>query len=103
MYGEGGKWVEERGPYIGGQVPVNPSGGLIACGHPVGATGIMQGVFALWQLQDATAKHCSDASLGSDGSKIQVKDARRGLIHSHAGTGTYITVNILETPDGGAK
>jgi acetyl-CoA C-acetyltransferase len=103
MYGDGGKWVEERGPYIGGQVPVNPSGGLIACGHPVGATGIMQGVFALWQLQKATAKHCSDANLGSDGSKIQVEGARRGLIHSHAGTGTYITVNILETPDGGAK
>ena len=31
--------------------PVNPSGGLIACGHPVGATGLMQGVFAIWQLQ----------------------------------------------------
>jgi acetyl-CoA C-acetyltransferase len=69
----------------------------------VGATGIMQGVFALWQLQDATAKHCSDASTGSDGSKIQVQNARRGLIHSHAGTGTYITVNILEKPEGAAK
>ncbi|MDO9066400.1 MAG: thiolase domain-containing protein, partial [Chloroflexota bacterium] len=78
-----------------GQVPVNPSGGLIACGHPVGATGIMQGVFALWQLQTTVAKHC-----GSD--KIQVPQAKRGLIHSHAGTGTYITVNILETP-GGAR
>jgi hypothetical protein len=45
------------------------------------------------------AEHCSDAEAGIDGAPIQVKNARRGLIHSHAGTGTYITVNILETPD----
>ncbi len=93
MYGQGGPWAESGGPYVGGEVPVNPSGGLIACGHPVGASGIMQGVFALWQLQGAMGKHC-----GSD--KTQVADAKRGLIHSHAGTGTYITVNILETPGG---
>lgn len=99
LYGQGGKWVDAGGPYIGGQLPVNPSGGLIACGHPVGATGIMQGVFALWQLQGAMAKHCSDPEKGIDGSRIQVVGAKRGLIHSHAGTGTYIAVNILETPD----
>jgi acetyl-CoA C-acetyltransferase len=103
MYGDGGKWVEEGGPYIGGQVPVNPSGGLIACGHPVGATGIMQGVFALWQLQDAMGKHCSDAETGCDGSKLQIENAKSGLIHSHAGTGTYIAVHMLETPEGGAE
>jgi len=103
MYGDGGKWVEEGEPYVGGRVPVNPSGGLIACGHPVGATGIMQGVFALWQLQGAMAEQCSDAELGYDGSKIQIENAKRGLIHSHAGTGTYIAVHILETPEGGAE
>ena len=69
--------------------PVNPSGGLIACGHPVGATGIMQGVFALWQLQGTIKKHFKD-------DKLQVKNAKRGVIHSHAGTGTYVTVSILE-------
>jgi acetyl-CoA C-acetyltransferase len=68
---------------------VNPSGGLIACGHPVGATGLMQGVFALWQLQGTIEKHFGDATL-------QVQDAGRGAIHSHAGTGTYVTVSILE-------
>jgi len=103
MYGEGGKWAEAGGPYIDGQVPVNPSGGLTACGHPVGATGLMQGVFALWQLQGAMAKHCSDVEMGCDGSKIQLRNARCGLIHSHAGTGTYITVHILETPEEEAK
>ncbi len=69
--------------------PVNPSGGLIACGHPVGATGLMQGVFAIWQLQGTIGKHFLDDTL-------QVADARRGAIHSHAGTGTYVTVSILE-------
>jgi len=99
LYGQGGRFVEEGHPYIDGKMPVNPSGGLIACGHPVGATGIMQGVFALWQLQGRVADHCSDPDAGIDGSKIQIPNAKRALIHSHAGTGTYITVNILERPD----
>ncbi|MBI3080475.1 MAG: thiolase domain-containing protein, partial [candidate division NC10 bacterium] len=99
-YGEGGGWAEEGHPFLAnldyglklkkpGTLPVNPSGGLIACGHPVGATGLMQAVFALWQLQGTIGKHFeSDA--------LQVRGARRGLIHSHAGTGTYVTVTILE-------
>ena len=69
--------------------PVNPSGGLIACGHPVGATGLMQAVFAIWQLQGSIHKHFEDKTL-------QVEDAQKGAIHSHAGTGTYVTVSILE-------
>src|SRR4030067_1495864 len=60
LYGEGGRFIEEGHPYVGGKLPVNPSGGLLACGHPVGATGIMQGVFALWQLQRRMAQDCSD-------------------------------------------
>jgi acetyl-CoA C-acetyltransferase len=72
--------------------PVNPSGGLIACGHPVGATGLMQAVFAIWQLQSTVGKHFGDDTL-------QLKDPKRGAIHSHAGTGTYVTVSILEKED----
>jgi acetyl-CoA C-acetyltransferase len=72
-----------------GTIPVNPSGGLIACGHPVGATGLMQAVFAFWQIQKTVGKH-----FGSD--DLQLAKADRGLIHSHAGTGTYVTVSILE-------
>ena len=52
----------------------------------------MQAVFALWQLQGTIPRHFGDAAL-------QVKDARRGAIHSHAGTGTYVTVSILERQD----
>jgi len=69
--------------------PVNPSGGLIACGHPVGATGLMQAVFAIWQLQGTIGRHFGDGTL-------QVKNAKRGAIHSHAGTGTYVTVSVME-------
>ena len=51
----------------------------------------MQAVTVLWQLQHRIPKHFGDDHL-------QVKNARRGLIHSHAGTGTYVTVTILERP-----
>jgi acetyl-CoA C-acetyltransferase len=88
-YGEGGHFVEEGKADINGKVAVNPSGGLLASGHPVGATGIMQSVFMFWQLQHSIKKHFKDDAL-------QVKNAKRGLIHSHAGTGTYVTVSIME-------
>ena len=49
-------------------------------------------VTMFWQLQHTIPKH-----FGND--QLQVKNARRGLIHSHAGTGTYVTVTILERPN----
>ena len=88
-YGEGGPFIEAGYPTLDGKLPVNPSGGLLACGHPVGATGLMQAVFAFWQLQETTGKHLGDDTL-------QIRGARRGAIHSHAGTGTYITVTVME-------
>jgi acetyl-CoA C-acetyltransferase len=50
--GEGGRFVEEGRSGFGGDVVVNPSGGLIACGHPFGATGIRQAYEAFIQLRD---------------------------------------------------
>jgi acetyl-CoA C-acetyltransferase len=99
-YGEGGPFAESGKAFMPGVdyglklkdkpvCAVNPSGGLMACGHPVGATGLMQAVFAMWQLQGAVRKHFRD-------DKLQVTNARRGAIHSHAGTGTYVTVSVLE-------
>jgi acetyl-CoA C-acetyltransferase len=99
-YGEGGPFAASGRAFMPGidygldlpeapVCPVNPSGGLIACGHPVGATGLMQAVFALWQLQGTINKHFGD-------DRLQVKNAKRGAIHSHAGTGTYVTVSVLE-------
>lgn len=40
--GEGGRLVEEGATRLGGRIPVNPSGGLLRKGHPVGATGLAQ-------------------------------------------------------------
>jgi len=99
-YGEGYGFVERGDPFLNGidygfptpkagATPVNPSGGLIACGHPVGATGLMQAVFAFWQLQETIPKHFGDRTLQLDAPK-------RGAIHSHAGTGSSVTVSILE-------
>lgn len=99
-YGEGGPFASSGKAFVAGVdyglklkskplCPVNPSGGLIACGHPVGATGLMQAVFAIWQLQGTVKKHFKDGAL-------QIQDAKKGAIHSHAGTGTYVTVTVLE-------
>src|SRR6267143_72122 len=49
--GEGGKFIEEGNPYIGGKIPFNPRGGLLGMGHPLGATGISQTAEVLWQFQ----------------------------------------------------
>jgi acetyl-CoA acetyltransferase len=50
---------------LGGRVPVNPSGGLLAKGHPLGATGVAQMVEILWQLQGrAGARQVEGARIG---------------------------------------
>jgi benzoylsuccinyl-CoA thiolase BbsB subunit len=56
----------------GGRVAVNPSGGLLAKGHPVGASGAAQAVEAFWHLT------------GRAGAR-QVEGARRALIHVTGG------------------
>lgn len=50
--GQGGKIVEKGETDIGGRIPVNPSGGLLTKGHPLGATGIAQMVELFWQLRE---------------------------------------------------
>jgi len=49
--GKGGKFIEEGGPYIGGTVAANPRGGLLGCGHPLGATAILQALDILQQFR----------------------------------------------------
>ena len=88
-YGKGGKFIEEGNSELNGSLPVNMEGGLQASGHAIGATGIMQAVYAFWQLQGSMQKHMGNG-------KLQVKPPSRGLIHSHAGTGAYEAVTIME-------
>jgi acetyl-CoA acetyltransferase len=40
--GEGGQLIDSKATYFDGPIPVNPSGGLISKGHPIGATGVAQ-------------------------------------------------------------
>jgi acetyl-CoA acyltransferase len=54
--GDGARLVESGATEIGGRIPVNPSGGLIAKGHPVGATGIAQIAEIVWQLRGQAGK-----------------------------------------------
>jgi acetyl-CoA acetyltransferase len=49
--GEGASLLRSGDTAMGGRVPVNPSGGLLAKGHPLGATGVAQMVEIVWQLQ----------------------------------------------------
>lgn len=54
--GEGGAFSEAGNTSLGGRVPVNPSGGLVSKGHPVGATGIMQLHELVTQLRGEAGK-----------------------------------------------
>jgi acetyl-CoA C-acetyltransferase len=80
--GEGGKATEEGRTARGGEIAVNTSGGLKACGHPVGATGIKQAVEVAWQLR-------------GDADKRQVKGAEVGLTHNVGGSGATCVMHIL--------
>jgi len=70
--GEGGKLVDSGDTWINGRIPVNPSGGLLRKGHPVGATGLAQVVELTEQLQ------------GRSGPR-QVEGARVALAHNGGG------------------
>jgi len=54
--GDGGKFIEEEQSYIDGKVAVNPRGGLLGCGHPLGATAILQALDILHQFRGAVPK-----------------------------------------------
>ncbi len=62
--GKGGEFVDSGAQTYGGQVVVNPSGGLISKGHPLGATGLAQCAELNWQLRgEADARQIEGASV----------------------------------------
>lgn len=71
-----------RGTY-GGKLVINPSGGLKAKGHPVGATGVAQLIEATLQLQGRAGKR-------------QIENAKLGLTQNMGGSGGTSVVHILE-------
>ena len=62
--GEGGKFVDDEAFTYGGKTVVNPSGGLISKGHPLGATGLAQCAELTWQLRgEAEARQVDGAKI----------------------------------------
>jgi len=62
--GKGGDFVDSEAQTYGGQVVVNPSGGLISKGHPLGATGLAQCAELCWQLRgQADARQVEGAQI----------------------------------------
>jgi len=63
--GKGGKFIENGEPYIGATIAVNPRGGLLGCGHPLGATAILQALDILQQFRGEVPKgrHVKDAEI----------------------------------------
>jgi acetyl-CoA C-acetyltransferase len=77
--GEAGAYVEAGRSDYGGAVVVNPRGGLIGCGHPLGATGVAQAAEVFAQL-----RHEAGAR--------QVPEATIGLTHNNSGMGEHVVM-----------
>ena len=63
---------------------INPRGGLIGAGHPLGATGISQIIEITQQLQNKAKKR-------------QISNAKKGLVHNMSAAATSSTVLVLES------
>jgi acetyl-CoA C-acetyltransferase len=80
--GKAGRATLDGDTALDGRLPINPSGGLKARGHPLAATGIAQIVECVWQLTG-----------GADGRQL---DGRVALAHSIGGLATNNWVTLLE-------
>jgi acetyl-CoA C-acetyltransferase len=81
--GQGARAIKEGWTQKDGKLPVNPSGGLKAKGHPIGATGVSMHALAAMQLTGTA-------------NDLQVKNARLGGIFNMGGTAVANYVSILE-------
>jgi len=82
--GEGGTYVLDGRSSLGGDVVVNTRGGLLGCGHPLGATGIAQAV----EVFDQFAERVPAAR--------QVPDPHWALVHNLSGSANVHSVMIYE-------
>src|SRR5689334_12899053 len=81
--GEGARAIEEGWVEKDGRLPVNPSGGLKAKGHPIGATGVSMHALAAMQLTGTAGE-------------MQIKDAKLAGIFNMGGAAVANYVSILE-------
>jgi len=82
--GRSGQFLEEGHTQLGGDKPINPSGGLKSKGHPIGSTGTGQAYEMFNQLRGTVQRPTR-----------QVKGAEIGLIHNVGGSGGTVSVTIL--------
>jgi acetyl-CoA C-acetyltransferase len=80
--GEAKDLIRGKMTQAGGKIPVNVSGGLLSCGHPVGATGVRMVVEVSTHLRNEAGKR-------------QVQGAKRGLTHNIGGPGAIASVIVL--------
>ncbi|MCP4459510.1 MAG: hypothetical protein GY816_16035 [Cytophagales bacterium] len=80
--GEAKDMIRGKSTQLGGEIPVNVSGGLLSCGHPVGATGVRMVVEVANQLR-------------GNGGDRQVGGAKRGITHNIGGPGAIASVIVL--------
>ena len=80
--GKGGELIRSGRITMGGEMPINPSGGLKAKGHPISATGLAQ----IYEISNQLRGKCGDR---------QVKNANIGLTHNIGGAGGSVTVHIF--------
>jgi acetyl-CoA C-acetyltransferase len=80
--GKGHLALEKGETRLGGKLPINPSGGLKARGHPVGATGVAQVTELTWQLRGQAGEH-------------QVPNASNGFCCNFGGFGNNVLAFVL--------
>jgi acetyl-CoA C-acetyltransferase len=81
--GQGARAIMEGWTQKDGKLPVNPSGGLKAKGHPIGATGVSMHALTAMQLTNTAGE-------------LQIKDARLGGVFNMGGAAVANYVSILE-------
>ncbi|SFS12612.1 acetyl-CoA C-acetyltransferase [Halomicrobium zhouii] len=81
--GEGGQFVEDGRSALDGDIAVNPRGGLLGCGHPLGATGVSQALEIYNQFR------------GDVPAERRVPDPETGLIHNLSGSASVHSVMTM--------
>jgi acetyl-CoA acetyltransferase len=87
--GEGGRLIEEGVTSLTGKSPVNPSGGLLSKGHPIGATGCAQLTEVFWQLRG----EAGDRQVKDGKAKVGLTQNGGGMMKGEAAA---MTVHVLE-------
>ena len=86
--GEGGRLIDEGATEIGGRIPVNTSGGLLAKGHPVGATGIAQ----IYELFLQLRGEAGDRQV--QGAKVGLTENGGGMVRGEAAAASVHILSI---------